>query len=272
MAKTLRLQARRTLERCQYENSIYHYDFPYNLVRAVIYMRRLLVLHRAEDRTRAQLGRPSRFQVGDWVRVKDAADIRATFDGNDELRGRRFTPSHWAYCGRTHMVERVVRRRPDHDDCMLPLDAQVALSGAICDAPNGLRGCGRACSLFFVDEWLDPSSADKAQPRTFAPVARVRSFEDIAATLDAKGRLDGISFSPEMIKFTGRQIPVVRQVMDIGIQLPRWKQPRGLFYALEGVRCTGQPRGSGQCDRNCALLWHRSWLEMDEPKSTSAPD
>ncbi|HXZ82187.1 MAG TPA: hypothetical protein VED84_00360 [Acidimicrobiales bacterium] len=262
---------RRTLERCQFENSFYRRAFPYNLVRSVLNTYRLLAGHRVEDRRHVGLGRPSRFQVGDWVRVKDAAEIRTTLDDDDQLRGRKFTAHHWPYCGLTYQVERVVRRRPDHSHRMQEVSETVALAGAICDAPDGSPGCGRACSLYFLDEWLEPSSKDRTEPRVFGPTAKVRSFEEIAATLDARGRLDGISFSPEMIEFTGQEFPIVRQIADLDVELPSWKQPRGAFYALDGVRCSGAPRGSGGCDRNCALMWHRSWLEIDEPTAPAAP-
>ena len=261
----------RTLERCQFENSFYRYSFPYNLLRGVMNVLRLLNGHRNEDRHPVELGHPSRFGVGDWVRVKDASEIRATLDENDELRGRKFTANRRPYCGRTYIVEHVVRRRPDHGHRMQKISDTVALAGAICDAPDGSLGCGRACSLFFLDEWLDPSLEDEAQPRTFGPLARVKPFDEIAPTLDSKGRLAGISYSPEMAAFASREFQVVRQAEDRWGELPKWKQPRGSFFILDGVRCSGQPRG-GQCDRNCGLLWHRSWLEMDERVPPAAPN
>ena len=64
-------------------------------------------------RQRAGEGKPSRYAVGDWVRVKDAEAIRATLDQHDTLRGMAFT-------GRAVVVLRqdVPRRRrrpPDHE-------------------------------------------------------------------------------------------------------------------------------------------------------------
>lgn len=259
---------RRTLERCQFENSFYRYAFPFNLIRGVVHTLQLLAGHRAEDRDAIELGEPSRFQVGDWVRVKDTAEIQATLDGNDELRGRKFLSYHRPYSGRTYRVERVIRRRPTHAHRMEKLSRTVALEGAICDAPDGSAGCGQACSLFFLDEWLEPSRAGETEPRAFPQTARVKPYDEIAATLDAKGRLDGISFSPEMAAYAGREFPVVRQVEEVRVPLPNWKRARAAFFILDGVRCSGQPRG-GHCDRNCGLLWHRLWLEMDEPATTA---
>ncbi len=259
---------RRTFERCQFENSFYRYAFPFNLIHGVIHTLQLLVGHRVEDRDGVDLGEPSRFHVGDWVRVKSVAEIRTTLDSNDELRGRKFLSNHRAYSGRTYRVERVIRRRPTHAYRMEKLSRTVALEDAICDAPDGTVGCGHACSLFFLDEWLEPSRAEESEPRAFTQTAKVKPYGEIAATLDAKGRLDGISFSPEMAAYAGREFPVVRQVEDIGVTLPKWKQPRAAFFILDGVRCSGQPRG-GHCDRNCGLFWHRSWLEMNEPAAAA---
>ena len=39
-------------------------------------------------------------------------------------------------------------------------------------------------------------------------LVRVRSREEILATLDAEGRLDGQPFMPEMLEFAGRELPV----------------------------------------------------------------
>ncbi len=48
------------------------------------------------------------------------------------------------------MVARVVRPRPDHGHRTQKISDTVALTGAICDAPDGSLGRGRACSLFFL--------------------------------------------------------------------------------------------------------------------------
>jgi hypothetical protein len=42
----------------------------------------------------APLAALSRFAHGDWVRVRDAAQVRATLDAGDRLRGLRFVPAH----------------------------------------------------------------------------------------------------------------------------------------------------------------------------------
>lgn len=251
----------RPRERCQFENSFYRFDWPYNLLRAV---RRGTLLFVRQAQGPVGQGRSSSYQVGDWVRVKNADAIRATLDSEERLRGLRFTANQWAYCDRTYQVERIVRRILNDDGRMRSISCTVALAGAVCDGPDGSVGCGRACSLYFRDEWLERSSATAAETRQGRPTARVKPLVEIEATLDRRGRLGGISFSPEMAAYTEKQFPVLRRAEDVWIELPRWKEPRGEWYVLDGVRCSGQVLGGdGACDRNCAFLWHRAWLEMD---------
>lgn len=255
----------RPVERCQLENSFYNIAFPYGVAWALKHRLTLLVNH---ARGPVAQGRPSRYGPGDWVRVRDADEIRATLDETDRLRGLLFTANQWEYCGRTFQVERVVRHMLDDQYRMRRISRTVALAGATCDVPGGPVGCGRACSLFFRDDWLEPSSASTAEPRVRRPTARVRTLEEIEATLDRSHRLDGIEFFAEMTAYTSRTYPVLRQAEDTWVGRPRWKKPRVGWYVLEGVRCRGTPLGAeGPCDRNCGLLWHGSWLEMHDEEA-----
>jgi len=201
--------------------------------------------------------------VGDWVRVKAPEAIRATLDDAARLRGLWFTTNQSAYCGHTYQVERVVRRILGDDFRVRSISGTVALAGAVCDGLDGSVGCGRACSLFFRDEWLEPS-ADLADARTLSLVVRVKPLEEIESTLDRNGRLEGISLSNEMAAYSGNLYQVLRKVEDLWVELPHWKKRRGEWYVLDGVRCSGEPLGSeGACDRNCGLLWHRAWLDFN---------
>jgi len=259
----------RPRERCQFENSFYRYDWPYNLLRGVRHRTLLFLLHTQGPVGR---GRPSSYQVGDWVRVKDPEAIRATLDSEDRLRGLWFTTDQWAYCGRTYPIERIVGRMLDDDGRMRSISRTVALAGAVCDGPDGSIGCGRACSLYFRDEWLEPSSAAAAEAPQRQLTARVKPLVEIEATLDRRGRLGGISFSPEMAAYTEKHWTVLRRAEDLWIELPRWKKPRGEWYVLDGVRCSGQVLGGdGACDRNCGFLWHRAWIEIDVAMTGDLP-
>jgi hypothetical protein len=82
-------------ERCQFENTVCRYVFPFGQARAV----KRAVL-RAPDRFAARAARkPSRYAPGDIVRVKDAAAVRTMLDARGRTRGLAFTSEQWAYCG-----------------------------------------------------------------------------------------------------------------------------------------------------------------------------
>ena len=256
----------RANERCQFEASPYRYDWPYRWAREIKH-RGALLLHHAQEPPSP--GRPSAYGVGDWVRVKEASAIRATLDPADRLRGLRFTTEQWGYCGHIHQVERVVRQILDDAGGTRAISGTVALRGGVCDGPDGSGGCGHSCSLYFRDEWLEPAEADVADPPQTLATARVKSLAEITATLDRHGQADGIPFTANMASFAGGAFAVLHKLED-RFPLPHWKRPRADFYILDGVRCNGEPLG-GACDRNCALLWHRSWLEFDGASGDLAP-
>lgn len=251
-----------TGERCQFDDTIYRLRFPYGHVRASVY-----ALRRLRDRFRkpTPVGKPSRYRTGDWVRVKSADEIRATLDGEDKLRGLLFLDSQWSYCGRTYRVDRVLRRLRDDERRFCSISRTVALAGVTCDGVDGTGGCGRSCSLYFRDEWLEPSSEEEHVPRTPTRFARVRPWNEIIATLDRHGRRDGMSVMPEMEQFAGRRFPVLRRAGDAPLAQPSYRQPGGEFYVLDGVRCSGAAFAQlGPCDRHCGIFWHRDWLELEE--------
>lgn len=88
----------------------------------------------------------------------------------------------------------------------------------------------------------------------------VRPFAEIAATLDAEGKLESMPFMPEMQRFCGRRARIFRcvdKVYDYG----RSKGLRRLerTYLLHQMRCDGSAHGG--CQANCYLLWKESWLK-----------
>jgi hypothetical protein len=146
----------------------------------------------------------------------------------------------------------------------------VALAGVTCGGPANEGGCGRACPLLFRDEWLAPSSAERAEPRRYERYARVKPLVEILATLDAGGRRDGVLFVPEMGRFAGARLPVHRRVQANAAKW--WRRERAEWYVLAGVHCSGTMLSrDGQCDRGCGLLWHRDWLELEPAELRAAP-
>ena len=104
------------------------------------------------------LGRPSRFAVGDWVRVRDRAAVEATLDAGRRMRGLVWVPSQWEACGRVYRVQKQVRRIVDDAGTMRAVSGTVLLEGCDCGGDAGDAGCGRRCPLMFRDAWLEPAA------------------------------------------------------------------------------------------------------------------
>ncbi|HZK05971.1 MAG TPA: hypothetical protein VFC82_09005 [Actinomycetaceae bacterium] len=89
---------------------------------------------------------------------------------------------------------------------------------------------------------------------------RVRSLEEIEATLDHSRKLKGCSFAADMVQYCGTRQQVLKPVRrfvderDLAII-----NTRGLVL-LDGAMCTGTP-AYGPCDRSCFFFWREEWLE-----------
>jgi hypothetical protein len=89
---------------------------------------------------------------------------------------------------------------------------------------------------------------------------RVRSKEQILATLDADGAVDGMPFMPEMFQFCGRELTVAavaHKTCDTANRTGGRKLDRTVHLAES--RCDG--RAHGGCDADCNLFWKEVWLE-----------
>jgi hypothetical protein len=96
---------------------------------------------------------------------------------------------------------------------------------------------------------------------------RVRSREEIEATLDRWKELKGCAFLEYMWPYCGTTQRVL-QPMERFLDERDYKvkKVRGLVL-LEGVICRGTPV-FGRCDRLCHLFWREEWLEkIDGPTS-----
>ncbi len=118
--------------------------------------------------------------------------------------------------------------------------------------PEVLRGPVRGM------RWLRWGSGKSWMPQV-GEVVEVRSFAEIAATLDASGCLDGLPFMAEMARFCGQRVRVFRgvdKVYDYG----RTKVMRRIddTVALTSLRCEGALHGG--CQAACYLIWKTAWL------------
>ena len=89
---------------------------------------------------------------------------------------------------------------------------------------------------------------------------RVRSREEILATLDAQGMRDGLPFMPEMLAFCGREMRVFRRAHKSCDTIHKTgnRRMRGAVH-LEEARCDGSAHGG--CGAACLLFWKEEWLE-----------
>jgi hypothetical protein len=93
---------------------------------------------------------------------------------------------------------------------------------------------------------------------------RVRSRDEILATLDTHSRLDGLPFQPEMFAFCGQRLRV-RKVAHKTCDTIHKTGGRRMQNAvhLEGARCDGASHGG--CQADCSFFWKEAWLErLDE--------
>lgn len=98
-----------------------------------------------------------------------------------------------------------------------------------------------------------------AAPLRSGDVVQIRSREEILATLDARGRLDGLPFMPEMLKFCGQPAVVHKRAERLCDTIDYGPQRRMRdTVLLVGLRCDGEAHGG--CQAGCMLFWNERWL------------
>lgn len=99
-------------------------------------------------------------------------------------------------------------------------------------------------------------------------LVQIRTKEEILATLDENGCIDGMPFMPEMLEYCGRVVPVSAVAHKTCETAQRTWQGRRLDTTvhLEGLRCSGSAHGG--CQASCNLFWKDAWLS---PITTSQP-
>jgi len=87
----------------------------------------------------------------------------------------------------------------------------------------------------------------------------VRRAEEILATLDDRGCLEGLPFMPEMLQFCGRRLRVFKRA-DKTCDTIAYTGSRRMHNTvhLEGARCDGQAHGG--CGARCLTFWKEAWL------------
>lgn len=90
----------------------------------------------------------------------------------------------------------------------------------------------------------------------------IRSASEILSTLDENGKLDGLQFMPEMLRYCGVQTRVYRRadrtcdtIGHTGFGALRMTKT----VHLEGLRCDGASHGG--CQAGCLIFWKEAWLK-----------
>ena len=97
----------------------------------------------------------------------------------------------------------------------------------------------------------------------------VKSKQEILATLDGQGRLDGLPFMPEMFRFCGQRVRVAKRAHKT-CDPPSGLAARKMRNAvhLDDLRCDG--RAHGGCEAGCLLFWKEGWLKSVASEPASA--
>ena len=100
-------------------------------------------------------------------------------------------------------------------------------------------------------------NGDQAAEYFPGDMVEVRSWPEIAATLDEKGNCENLPFMPEMLGFAGRQFRVSRRAFKTCIDDQEMRELKNTVF-LEDVRCDGA--GHGGCSKGCLIFWKEAWL------------
>jgi hypothetical protein len=117
----------------------------------------------------------------------------------------------------------------------------------------------------------DERRGTRAQPRRGDSV-RVRSRDEILATLDTDGAVNGLPFMPEMLEFASKELRVwARADKTCDTIESSGNRRMANTVHLAGARCDGSAHGG--CQAQCLLFWREEWLEWPDAagKPISSP-
>jgi hypothetical protein len=100
-----------------------------------------------------------------------------------------------------------------------------------------------------------------AEPLNLRPgeFVRVKSLDQIKATLDPEGKHQNLLFAPTMADFSGRVLRVRDRVENIVLDGVRQERKIRDTVLLEGATCDGICHR--MCPRQSLLFWRECWLE-----------
>src|SRR3954468_882721 len=92
-------------------------------------------------------------------------------------------------------------------------------------------------------------------------LVEIRSKDEILATLDEQGCVDGLPFMPEMFQFCGKRFPVravAHKTCDTAHKTHKNRRLQASVH-LADLRCDGASHGG--CEAACTLFWKDAWLK-----------
>ena len=103
-----------------------------------------------------------------------------------------------------------------------------------------------------------PAAQENAGARLVSgQLVQVLSAGEIARTLDARGRLDGLPFMAEMARHCSKHFRVYRRADMTCVEGHGLRRMRSTVF-LQNVRCDGAAHDG--CERHCLIFWKEAWL------------
>lgn len=101
-------------------------------------------------------------------------------------------------------------------------------------------------------------------------LVEVRSPEEILATLDESGAIDGLPCMPELLEYSGQRFRVDMRA-DKTCDTINYSGSRRMHDTvhLEGLKCNGAAHGG--CQAQCPIFWKEAWLKRVDRKSAATP-
>src|SRR5579863_2334289 len=98
------------------------------------------------------------------------------------------------------------------------------------------------------------------RPLRKGDIVTVRMPEEILATLDERGELEGLPFMPEMVAMCGQTFQVLARAERICDTISGSGGTRSMADTvfLDDLRCDGA--GHAGCANGCRIYWKESWL------------
>lgn len=119
-------------------------------------------------------------------------------------------------------------------------------------ASEDLNGEGEHAGSKLVHSWVE-----------------VRSKQEILETLDENGRLNGLPFMPEMLKYCGRRFRIYKSAHKGCDTVSGDYRGVKISDAVHlDLRCDGSSHGG--CQAGCLLYWNEAWLKPVDPGAGSS--